>query len=140
LNSLAATHPRIAKQWHKTLNDDLTAEKVTAHSGKVVVWQCPEATDHVWESAISKMVKSDKGCMFCSGKEVSRTNCLATIDPDLASEWDHKKNAGSGLTPESVNRFFIHKVWWRCKKAGHSFMAPIYLRYDERTGCPYCKS
>ena len=49
-NDLATVEPRIAAEWHPTLNGSLTPEMVTAGSRKKVWWQC--ALGHVWKAAI----------------------------------------------------------------------------------------
>jgi hypothetical protein len=37
--SLAGTHPEVAKQWHSTLNGDLTPNGVTKGRDKKVWWK-----------------------------------------------------------------------------------------------------
>ena len=51
-NSLANLFPKIANQFHPTLNGDLTPETLTAGTGKKVWWKCPEGDDHVWECKV----------------------------------------------------------------------------------------
>lgn len=69
---------------------------------------------------------SENGCPFCSGKKaiVGETD-LATIRPDLVSEWDFEKN--KNLKPTEVTSGSGKKIWWKCKR-GHSWEATIISR------------
>jgi len=68
-NSLAATRPDLAAQWHPTLNLPLTPHGVSRGSGKKVWWQCPINPAHVWEAHINNRTKPNgTGCRFCAGK------------------------------------------------------------------------
>ena len=65
-NDLATVEPRIAAEWHPTLNGSLTPEMVTAGSRKKVWWEC--AYGHVWKAAIySRAGKRKCGCPVCAG-------------------------------------------------------------------------
>ena len=66
-NDLATTVPRVAAQWHPTLNGGLTPEMVTAGSRKKVWWQCSEG--HVWKAAVYARAGAQKsGCPVCAGR------------------------------------------------------------------------
>ena len=65
-NDLATCQPRIAAQWHPSLNDSLTPQMVTAGSHKKVWWICEEG--HVWKAVIySRTGKQQRGCPVCAG-------------------------------------------------------------------------
>ncbi len=65
-NDLATTQPKVAEQWHPTLNGTLTPEMVTAGSKKKVWWKCSEG--HVWKAVIYSRAASQKcGCPVCAG-------------------------------------------------------------------------
>ena len=49
-------------------------------------------------------------------KKVSVENNLKTTFPNLAFEWDHKKNK---LKPDKVHPLANKVVWWLCKN-GHN--------------------
>ena len=59
---------------------------------------------------------------------------LAVIAPELANEWDYRKNGT--LLPSMVSIRASDKVWWKCAN-GHSWKAAIYNR-SKGSGCPYC--
>ena len=65
-NDLATVEPRIAAQWHPTLNDSLTPETVTYGSHYKVWWICGEG--HVWKATIvNRAGKKKTGCPVCAG-------------------------------------------------------------------------
>lgn len=84
LNCLATKNPTLAKEWHPTKNGDLTPYDVTVSSTKSVWWQCSK--NHEWEREVS-VRNSGNNCPYCSGHKVDLSNCLATLNLELASEW-----------------------------------------------------
>lgn len=64
----------------------------------------------------------------------SKTN-LAKERPDLAKEWDNRKNAP--LKPCDVAPATEEKFWWKCRN-GHSWKASPHHRVLKSEGCPYC--
>lgn len=65
-NDLATKDPKLAKQWHPTLNGALTPEMVTRGSSKKVWWLCP--LEHTWQAVISSRATGKKcGCPYCNG-------------------------------------------------------------------------
>lgn len=66
-NDLATVHPKIAAQWHPTLNGSLGPGMVISGSAKKVWWQCDEG--HVWKAVVYSRTGPDKcGCPVCAGK------------------------------------------------------------------------
>lgn len=66
-NDLATTHPKLAAEWHPTLNGDLTPDMVVAGSGKKFWWQC--AFGHVWKTPVAqRAVGRQHGCPVCAGR------------------------------------------------------------------------
>ena len=87
--SLATVDPKLAAQLHRTLNKDLTAETISAHSDKKVWWlgEC----GHEWKSRVAGRTKG-KGCTVCAGRLfIEEINDLATLYPSLSKEW-HSRN------------------------------------------------
>ncbi len=71
-NDLATVSPKLAAQWHPTLNGALTPEMVTAGSHRKVWWQCAEG--HVWKAVIYSRTGGRKcGCPVCAGKVRQKT-------------------------------------------------------------------
>ena len=130
-NYLIEKMPELAKQWHPTKNKDISLNDVTCGSGKKVWWKC--SNGHEWQAIIGDRARGN-GCPYCAGKIATLENCLATVNPKLAEEWNNKKN--KKLTPYDVTNFSNKKVWWKCSNE-HEWQAPINNRSAGR-GCPYC--
>jgi cytochrome c1 len=132
--SLAALDPAMAREWHPTKNRPVTPEEVTLRSSARVWWRCRKGPDHVWECRIAD--RKDGGCPFCSNKRVSTTNALAVTCPELAAQWDAKKNGA--LTPHDVTSHSGRRVWWRCPEGpDHAWQAAITDR-QKGPRCPFC--
>ena len=116
-NDLATKHPDLAAEWHPTKNGNLTPDKVTYGSKKVVWWFLPyddpetgKHFDFEWEAPICVRI-AEKGCPFLCGQAVwPGYNDLATNYPDLAAEWHPTKN--SDLQPSGITCGSNQKVWW----------------------------
>lgn len=67
-NSLQTVFPEISKEWHPSLNEELSPASVTAHSGKVVWWLCPKGANHQWKAPIASRVIGKYKCPFCKRK------------------------------------------------------------------------
>lgn len=133
-NILSMINPELAKEWHPTMNGELTPDMVTAGSHKNIWWigKC----GHEWRAWIKNRV-SGTGCPYCAGKKVLKGfNDLKTTEPDLSMEWHPTKNKSN--TPEMFTRSSNKKVWW-IGKCGHEWSATINSR-SQGSGCPICKS
>jgi len=132
-NCLAKTNPKIALEWHLTKNGDLTPYDVTAGCKKKVWWKCSKGDDHEWIAVVYDRQK--QGCSICAGKKVVFSNCLATINPEIALEWHPTKNGD--LTPYDVTAGCKKKVWWKCSKGDdHEWIATVCAR--QKQGCSIC--
>ena len=68
-NDLATLEPKVAAQWHPTLNGALTPEQVTTGSHKKVWWECPNG--HIWKDVIYSRAGPGSrkcGCPVCAGR------------------------------------------------------------------------
>ncbi len=138
-DSLAETHPELAKQWHPTKNGDLTSQDVTAGSRKKVWWKCPDCGGG-WQATIGDRANGH-GCPYCYGrKALPGFNDLATKRPDIAAEWHPTKNGS--LTPRDVTAGSNTKVWWKCPDCGGGWQGKVYhrTRKNEPVMCPVCGS
>ena len=133
--SLADVNPELAKQWHPTKNGDLTPYDVRAGSSIKAWWKCPEGDDHEWDAVIADR-HSGIGCAICSNYKVVKSNSLATLNPELASEWHPTKN--KDLTPDDVHPGSAKRVWWKCPKGDdHEWQTVVHSRSWGRK-CPVC--
>lgn len=134
---LQTLFPELSKQWHPTLNGDLTPGQVTSQTHRKVWWLCTE--NHEWEATVGSRARTGgNGCPYCANKFINAgENDLETARPDLAREWDFSKNK---LLPSQVGPGSSQKAWWVCSRnSGHSWEAEISNR-AKGTGCPFCSN
>jgi len=139
-NSLEALFPAIAAQWHPTKNFEITAADVTAGSGKQYWWKCDVADDHEWKAPPGQRTGSKgSNCPCCAGRQVSVTNSLESLFPDIAEQWHPTMNGE--LTPSDVTAYSSNlKYWWKCDVADdHEWDARVADRTSKGSGCPDCK-
>ena len=137
INSLAALAPDVAKQWHPSRNGKLRPVDLVAYSTRAVWWQCPVARDHVWRETPSVRVSHARGCPFCAGKRLARSNSLVARAPQLVREWHPTRNGD--LRPRDVTGGSPRRVWWRCSvNRHHQWQASIANRARKCSGCPFC--
>lgn len=133
-NCLATLNPTLVRQWHPQKNAGLKPEDVLPKSHKKVWWVC--SNGHEYISSISH--KSDgRGCPYCSNKKVCKDNCLATLNPKLASEWHTTKNGN--LKPTMVVPGSNKNAWWICKN-GHIWLGMICKRTQGMHSCKKCQN
>lgn len=136
-NSLVTVAPRVAAQWHPAKNGRLTPERVIAGSAQKVWWVCPVGSDHVWRAQVCKRVYQGSGCPACEGLRPSKTNSLATTNPELVAEWHSKLN--DKLSPKTVVAGSTRRVWWKCPKGDeHVWQTEVRARAKLGNGCPMC--
>lgn len=142
-NDLETTHPELAKEWNYEKNFPLTPQDFITGSNKLVWWKCSKG--HEWKASISNRIKGAslrgeiKGtqCPYCSNKKVQADfNDLATTHPELAKEWNYKKNGS--FFPNQFTAGSNKKFWWKCSE-GHEWVASINSRRTGK-GCPYCSN
>ena len=132
VNDLSTTNPKLASEWNYDKNGALKPTDVVEGSTRKVWWKCSEG--HEWFARIDQRSK-DHGCPYCSGRNaVMGENDFATLNPEIAKEWNYEKNVG--LKPSDFTRRSGQKVWWKCSK-GHEWQASMHNRSGGH-GCPYC--
>ena len=133
-NDLATRFPDIASEWDYEKNAGHPPSEYTVKSKQKVWWKC--SLGHSWESSICNRTDKGNGCPYCSGRvPIVGFNDLATVLPELASEWDYDKN--EGLVPSKMTAKSNRRVWWRCNE-GHSWATQVSNRSNLKSGCPYC--
>ena len=63
-NDLASKRPDVARNWHPTLNGELTASAVAAGSNKRVWWLCDAG--HATQATVDGRTSGGNGCYKCS--------------------------------------------------------------------------
>lgn len=132
-NSLAILNPKMAMEWHPTMNGTLIPENITAGSNKKVWWLCEKG--HTYCDSITHR-NANRNCPYCSGRRVLQGfNDLGTINPSLSKEWHPTKN--DNLKPTDVTQSKGIKVWWLCPICGNEWESIIASR-SRGYGCPVC--
>src|SRR5258708_3545091 len=134
--SLAITNPELISEWDVVKNGSVKPSDVSAGSHKKAWWKCNKGIDHVWEADIHNRSKG-VGCPVCRGLKVVKSNCLATIHPEIANQWHPTKNLP--LLTTQVTAGSSKKVWWQCPihPTSHVWKTAISHRLNG-TGCPFC--
>ena len=134
-NSLVVKCPDILDLWDYEKNEGVCPQEISLHTKRKVWWKCDKG--HSWQAPVNGVAGSGTRCPYCAGfKAIPGETDIATLFPEIASEWDYAKNGK--LTPEGVTPASHTKAWWRCK-TGHSWQAAPYSRTGKyNSGCPYC--
>lgn len=104
---------------------------------KVLVWRCLNDDCGEIFKACWRDINNDQGCPFCVGRQVGLSNCLATLRPDLASEWHPTMNGD--LTPYELTCGSHKEVWWQCPvNPKHEWKKSVNKRNNRNENCPYC--
>jgi hypothetical protein len=135
-NCLATIAPLSLQYWDYDKNRN-TPYDITERSYFMVWWKCDRG--HKWKGQVRRFSKAKEKCPYCANRIVSKENCLAVINPSLASEWHPTKNKET--TAYNVLPHSSKKVWWKCKN-DHEWQAKINNRMGHNNkkgmGCPYC--
>ena len=96
--------------------------------------ECGEEFERNWSDLQSYKIN----CPYCLGRILSNSNCLATINPKIASEWHYELNGN--LTPYDITKSIRKKVWWQCpNNKDHVYDMSVDAR-NSGNNCPYCSS
>ena len=130
------THkPELFYEWDFEKNDKLGLDvfKATYGSKKIVWWKCTEC-ESGYDMTIKARVKFKRGC--CP-KGWRINNSLASLYPEVASEWHPTKNGN--LTPHDVTFGVDLEVWW-FGTCGHEWDVKVCNRTTNGHNCPYCSN
>ena len=135
VNDLATNEPDLIEEWDYGKNNGMTPDQFSWKSNQPADWKCPKC-GHSWNAIISSRTSQRSGCPCCANKVVVKgINDLATLEPELAREWDFENN--DGKTPDQFTRGSKARINWICPK-GHRWSAAIKDRTTNQSGCPYC--
>jgi hypothetical protein len=129
---LTQSNPELCREWHPTLNGDLTPDKVSSGSDKKVWWlgKC----GHEWDSPIYNRNKLGSGCPFCSGlRVIAGKTDLETTHPEIAKTWSDRNLP---KTSRDVSAG-VGKTFWWIGECGHEWQAKVIERVRGR-GCSIC--
>ena len=135
VNDLKTLYPEIAKEWNYEKNSN-TPDNITVSSGKKYWFKCSRCGGD-YLALISNKTQNNASCPYCSNKKVlPGYNDFQTRFPNIAKEWDYKKNY-----PVLPNQILpgTHKKYWFICKNGHSFHMSVNSRTSYHfCNCPYC--
>ncbi len=134
-NALLKHSTHLFNEWDFEKNDELGLDiyKVTKGSDKKAWWICSKCKSKFYRKI--EIRSRGQNCPYCVGRMVNHTNSLASLRPELASEWHPAKNGD--LTPHDVTCSKGTKVWWVCLKCSSDYEQSIDKKTQGR-GCPYC--
>ena len=134
-NDLATLYPELLLDWDYSKNTEFDPTKISKSSKKKAWWHCHKC-GYEWYAEIGSRASGGNSCPYCSGKALwTGHNDLQTTDPELAREWNHKRNGG--LVPSMVTAGSGKRVWWKCSTCGYEWEATIGSR-KQGNGCPVC--
>ena len=79
--SLAALHPALMAEWHRTRNNEIDPSKVGQYSRLKIWWRCRQC-GHDWQATPHERTFAGSGCPSC----VRRRRIAATIERNRRAE------------------------------------------------------
>lgn len=143
--SLATTHPKLASEFHASLNGKLSVDDLHKGSDFAVWWECPTC-GFEWEAVVGKR-STGNGCpgpkcyhalIGSLAREralVSYSESIISLAPQLAIEWDHALNV---YGPDQISPGFTKNIWWKGKDCGHSWKMSPKFRLQKGWDCTRC--
>ncbi len=120
--TFAIAQHALLKQWDHDRNKENGnyPDNTTLQSNKLIWWrchECPKGKVHSWQAPAYNRTSEKKasGCPFCAGKNLCQCNSLETVCPDVAADFDIKKN---GVSPAEVTSSTRTKYSWLSDKPG----------------------
>ncbi len=135
-NDLQTLYPEIAKEFDVEKNG-ITPDKISPKDTSSYWWTCAQKHPSFYQS-VEHRVNRKTVCQYCSGrKAISGENDLETLFPQIAREWDEKKNIG--ILPKDVSPYTYSSYWWICPK-GHSYRKKVIQRtkFHKTIDCTKC--
>ncbi len=97
--SMALLHPKLAAQWHPTLNEGLSPEDIAINAFAHAWWRCENG--HEFFALLNDRLRDDK-CPHCKPKSI-KTDSLKVQHPRIAKQWDTQKNGALTAADVSVD-------------------------------------
>jgi len=119
--TFARANHALLQQWDHDRNRENGnfPDKTTLQSRKFIWWccqDCPKGKVHSWQArAFSRTRKILTGCPCCAGQKICECNSLQTVCPDVAADFDIKKN---GVSPAEVTSSTHTEYSWLSDEPG----------------------
>ena len=119
--TFAAAKHALLEQWDHDRNSKNGSfpDNTTLRSNKLIWWccqECPKGKVHSWQASPDNRIgKRTRGCPCCVGHKLCECNSLGTVCPDVAADFDIKKN---GVSPAEVTSSTHTKYSWLSDEPG----------------------
>ena len=134
-NSFGYLYPELIKEIHPDQKDLIDPFAIGPGSDKMIHWMCSKG--HDWNARVKKRTLG-QGCPYCGNQKIwPGYNDLETHYPDIAKEWDYKKNGS--ITPRDVAPHSNKERWWICPVCKESYKMPVFVRTERGLGHKRCK-
>lgn len=132
-NDLATVSSFLLSEWDFDKND-FDPTEITSGSDRVIWWICPDMGHSYSVSAYKRSI--GRGCSYCYGKKVDKTNSLFDNFSEIVKLWDYNKNV---IDPKNITWGSSKVFNWIGKDCNHSFERSV-KRMVKNPACPYCAS
>jgi len=120
--TFATAKHALLEQWDHDRNRDNgnLPDNTSLQSHKLIWWhchECPKGKLHSWQAPAYSRTTGTKasGCPCCVGQKLCECNSLETVCPDVAADFDIKKN---GVSPAEVTSSTHTKYSWLSDEPG----------------------
>ena len=140
-NSMASTHPELAKEFHPKKNGDLTPDNLKAGTNRRIWWRC-QTCQNEWKvaggSRLHQPTGKTTGCPYCSRGNLHSDgrNSMRNSNERLTKEFHPYKNGN--FTPDNIIASSNKRIWWKCIDCEHEWRALADSRHLNELGCPCC--
>lgn len=125
---------QIANQIHNGKYNYHHVNYIDSHT-KVLI-ECPK--HGLFEQLPTEHING-AGCPYCSHQKFHSKESLASLYPEIASQWDYELNAQTGYTPQTIGIDTKKEFYWHCNNGcNHSYKATIAYRVHRNSGCAIC--
>jgi len=107
-NCLATKFPKLASEWHPTLNGNLTPYDITCGSEKYIYWKCKDC-GHEWEVTPNNRTSSSTGCPECN-KSKGEKECKRVLVSNSFIEISQENYEKLSEIENNNNIYFIPQM------------------------------
>lgn len=116
-------------------NKDINFDKVSYMSRDKIWWRCKKCNS-IYEMAPSNRMMG-KGCPYCAGSRVNKTNSMASKYPEVLEHWDWDLN--TVLPDEIVAGQSKRRIQLKCPKCKRRYESSSQCWILAKEKCPYCR-
>jgi hypothetical protein len=135
-NCVDNVRPEIVKEWDQSKNGNRTPWNTPGSTSIKVWWKCQVGPDHEWQAEVFQRVVKGTGCPFCANKQLSVTNSLQAVYPELAILMHAEDN--HWLTAQDVLASTTRVINWRCS-CSKVYKRVVQHMLGRGTGCNDCR-